>query len=103
MHEGCETVSVVLPVTDPRVARIVVFPVEDAAANPEGLIEPTRFEEDDQDTALVDCLMVPSLYWSTAVNCWKAPTGWEGLAGVTVIELRTGTTAVTVIGPIIAL
>jgi hypothetical protein len=61
VHEGCETVSVVLPVTDPRDAWIVVFPAEDALANPEELTAATALEEDDQDTALVEFFVPPSL------------------------------------------
>jgi hypothetical protein len=51
----------VLPITDPRDAWIVVFPAEDAAANPEGLTEATALDEDDQETAVVESFVLPSL------------------------------------------
>lgn len=60
-HEGWETVSAVLPVIDPKEAWMVVFPVENALANPEELTTATVFEEDDQDTAVVEFFVLPSL------------------------------------------
>jgi len=51
----------VLPVIDPKEAWMVVFPVENALANPEELTMATVFEEDDQDTAVVEFFVLPSL------------------------------------------
>jgi hypothetical protein len=58
IHAGWETVSVVLPVTEPRDARIVVLPGEEALASPEELTVATPVAEDDHDTALVESFVV---------------------------------------------
>ena len=41
-------------------------------------------------TVLVRFWVLPSLYVPVAVNCWRLPSGIEGLAGVTAMETNTG-------------
>ena len=60
-HCGVETLSVVLPFTEPSVAVMVVLPGVRAAANPELEMVPTAAAEDDQVTKLVASLVLPSL------------------------------------------
>ena len=61
MHGGLETVSAVLPLTDPRVALICVVPLASAVASPELLIVATEFADEDQLTVVVASLVLPSL------------------------------------------
>jgi len=82
----------------------VVEPVAKALANPVALIEATVPFEELQVTELVRSWDDPSLNLPLAVNCCVAPTGIEGLLGLTVIELRLITVRVImpVIGPDVA-
>jgi hypothetical protein len=82
----------------------VVEPAAKALANPVALIDATMPFEELQVTELVRSWDDPSLNLPLAVNCCVAPTGIEGLLGLTVIELRliTVRVMVLVIGPDVA-
>jgi len=63
------TVSVVLPLTPPELAWMVVEPVPAAVAKPAVLIVATVTEEELQVAVLVRFCVVPSLKVPVAVNC----------------------------------
>jgi hypothetical protein len=46
--------------------------------------------------------VLPSEYVPVAVNCWVVPTGTDALAGVTVIETKTGPDTVSEVEELIA-
>jgi hypothetical protein len=52
-----------------------------------------------QVTTAVRSCMLPSVYVPVAVNCWVAPSGTLGIAGVTVIETSEAEVAVTWVEP----
>ena len=90
-HVGFVVVRSVFPLTDCRLALIVVvFDGATTVARPELLIVAALVLEEDQVTTEVASLVLPSLNFITAVNCWFAPNGIEGFAGLTVIELNDG-------------
>ena len=62
------TVSVVLPLTDPEVAVIVVVPVPTAVASPDTPTADTVIADDDHVTDGSNCVL-PSSKLPTAVNC----------------------------------
>src|SRR5262245_13333501 len=96
MTSGCTcAVSVVVPLTAPRVAEIVVVPDATAVARPEPLIVATAELDDAHVTCDVTFCMLPSEYVPVAVNCWVAPTETVGEVGVTAIELNVGAVMVT--------
>ena len=54
-----------------------------------------------QWTVLVMFCMLPSVKVPVAVNCWVAPEGMVGIAGVTAMETRTAGVMVKVVEPVI--
>ena len=92
------TARVVFPET-PEAALMVAEPVATAVAKPLPLTVATDGLEEVQKTCLVISWLVPSEYMPDAVNCWVAPTGMLGLAGVTNIEDRVADVAVRVVLP----
>jgi hypothetical protein len=80
------TVSVVLPVTDPDVAKIVVEPRASAVASPLPSIDATVASDEDQVTVAVMSFVLLSEYVPVAVYCWTAPSSKSASDGVTAIE-----------------
>lgn len=79
-------VSVVLPVTEPDVAEIVVEPRASAVASPPASIDATVASDEDQVTVAVMSFVLLSEYVPVAVYCWTAPSSKSASAGVTAIE-----------------
>lgn len=88
------TVSVVLPATSPLAALIVVVPVATPVARPVELMVALVVFEELQVTLSVRFWVEPSVKVPVAVNCWVVPSEMEGLAGVTAIEARVGSSSV---------
>jgi hypothetical protein len=80
------TVSVVLPVTEPDVAEIVVEPRASAVASPPASIDATVASDEDQVTVAVMSFVLLSEYVPVAVYCWTAPSSKSASAGVTAME-----------------
>jgi hypothetical protein len=100
------TLRGVLPVTDPRVAEIVVLPMFRAVARPLAVIEATEPAEECQVATPVTVWLVPSENVAVARNCWVIPSGRATPDGVTTIELTeaevTTSDAVAESDPIVA-
>jgi len=101
------TVSRADPLTEPKVAVIVVDPTDALEARPVLLMGATDPLEVVQVAVLVRSEVVPSECVPVAVNCWVVPRGIEGLAGATAIETscaddRTVRLAVALIVPTVA-
>lgn len=79
-----------LPVIEPDVAVMVVFPVATPRASPAALTAATAGADEVQATELVMFDVLPSESVPVAVNCCDCPTGTDALAGVTAIDLSTG-------------
>jgi len=88
------TVSGVEPLTDPKVALMVVLPVATLVARPCALMLAAAEFDDVQITVVVMSCVLLSLKVPVAVNCLVVPTAMVELAGVTAIETRVA--AVTV-------
>src|SRR4029077_20846011 len=84
------TVSPVLPLTDPSVARMVVVPVAIPVATPVELIVVAAVFADAHVTWLVRFCVLESEYVPVAVYCWVAPAASAVLAGVTAIDVSVG-------------
>ena len=84
------TVRPVLPLTDPRVAEIVVVPVETAVARPPVVTVATAVVDDAKVTWFVTSSVLVSEYVAVAVNCCVPPVVTVALAGVTAIEFSVG-------------
>lgn len=91
---GEVTVSVVLPVTPPLAALIVLVPAATAVARPVELMVAWAVFEELQVTLPVRFCVEPSVKVPVAMNCWVVPSGMEGLAGVTAIEASVGSISV---------
>jgi len=93
------TVTVVLPEIVPEVAVMVVTPVVRAVARPLLLTVAIVVSEELQVTCVVISWVVPSAYVPVAVNCWVAPPGMFGLAGVTAREDSVEEVTVRIVFP----
>lgn len=93
-----ETVSPVEPLTDPKVALIVVLPVATLEARPCALMVAAAAVEDVHVTVVVMSCVLLSLKVPVAVNCLVVPTAILEFAGVTAME--TSDAAVTVSGAV---
>ena len=83
------TVSVVLPVTDPEVAEIVVVPPATPVARPDALTVATAGADDAQVTCSVRFCVLPSEYVPGGRELLRArPPRCVGPAGVTAIDVR---------------
>src|SRR4029079_8700553 len=93
--EKSVTVTLAVPFTPPLAAVTVKFdPTVVAVNRPAELIEPTPpTHQLNRGRGFI-----ATLFWSSpvALNCWVPPFWTEAVAGVTVIEVRTGGAAVTV-------
>jgi hypothetical protein len=92
---GAATVRVVVPEILPEVASIVVAPVATEVARPAVFIFATETVEELQVTE-VKVFVLPSEYLPVAVNCSVSPSGIDGVAGVTEIEVSAGAAPVPV-------
>jgi hypothetical protein len=93
-----ETVSVVDPETDPKVAVMVVVPGPTADARPEELIAATLVAEE-LHVAVERCRVLPSLKVPIAENCWFEPDANVGLGGVTSIETSVAGVTMRLVEP----
>ena len=90
IRAGALTVRTALPVIEPDVAVMVVFPVAMPKASPAALTEATAGADEVQATELVMFDVLPSESVPVAVNCCDWPAGTDALAGVTAIDFSTG-------------
>jgi len=82
------TVSDAVPLTDPDVAVIVAVPVPTAARSPvAGLTLATALDDELHVTEGSSCVL-PSSKLPTALNCSAVPAAIEGVAGLTVIDVK---------------
>lgn len=86
------TVTVVEPLMAPDVAVILAFPTCSPVTRPEFETVAAASLSDDQLTEPVMSFVLPSLYVPVAVICLVELTVTEGVTGVTVMELRVGST-----------
>jgi hypothetical protein len=89
-----ETVSPVEPLTDPKMALMVVLPAATLEARPCALIVAAAALDDVQVTVVVMSCVLLSLKVPVALNCLVVPTDMLEFAGLTAMETRVA--AVTV-------
>jgi hypothetical protein len=88
------TVSDAVPLTDPDVAVIVAVPVPTAATSPvAGSMLATELDDEVHVTEGSSC-MLPSSKLPTALNCSSVPAATDGVAGLTVIDVKCAATTV---------
>jgi hypothetical protein len=87
------TVNGAVPVTEPAVAAIIVWPEATLEAVPLEPMAATAEREVAQLTDAVRFCVLPSEKVPVAANDWTAPIGIERFCGVTWIETRLGFTA----------
>ena len=95
------TVRVVVSLTDPTVAVIVVCPAPTVVACPEPLMLATGDEDELHVTPLLKSCVDPSEYVAVAVNCWLMPMASVKSTGVMEIEEIVGAVTVKVVDPVI--
>jgi hypothetical protein len=83
-------VRVVEPLTERRVALIIVVPAVKVVASPVELTLATLGLDEFQFAAPVRSWVLLSLYVPIAVNCWESPTAIEGRTGVMAIDCSVG-------------
>ncbi len=89
---GALTVNRVVPVTPLNVAEIVVVPAASPVARPPALTVAAEVLDEAHATWLLKFCALPSEYVPVALNCCPAPANMVWLAGVTLIEIKVGTT-----------
>jgi hypothetical protein len=89
-------VRVAVPVTEPEVALMVVVPIPTAVVRPAASMVETPKDDEAQVTEASSCVL-PSSKVPTAVNCCVVPTAIEGVAGLTVINVKCAGTTVNVL------
>lgn len=94
------TVRLVVPVTEPRTALMVVLPVATLLTRPWLLILATPGLEEPHSTTAVTSSELLSLKVAVAVNCLVVPTGMLELAGVTVMEVTVAPVTVSAAAPL---
>ena len=99
---GAVTVRVVVPLTAPDAALIVLVPVATAVANPPPVIVATVVVCELHVAVLVRICVELSENVPVAANCSVAPFTSEGFAGVTVIDTSTAEVTVRTVVPLIA-
>lgn len=92
---GAATVSEVEPVTEPRVAEMVVGPAVTPVTTPLASIVATAVADETHVTSAVKSRLLPSVYLPVAVNCCVVFTGIDDAAGETLIELKLTAATVT--------
>jgi hypothetical protein len=94
------TVSVVVPVTVPEVAEMVVVPVARVVARPPAAMVAVAVLDDAQVTEAVRFCVELSVYVPVAVNGCVSPFATLGVAGVTAMETSAADTTVSVVLPV---
>src|SRR5579863_137333 len=97
------TVMVVLPLTEPEVALMEAEPVAKLVARPSEpallLMVATEASDELQFTVAVRFCVLPSVNVPVAVNCWLAPRGVSGSAGVTAMDTSVAGVTVKAVDP----
>ncbi len=91
------TVKVVVVVTAPTVARIVLLPTARLEARPLAVIVAAAVLLEVQEAEAVRSCVLLSEKVPVAVNCCVTPTGMEGLAGVMAMDTRVAEVTVMVV------
>ena len=99
---GGVIVSVVLPVTVPEFAEIVVLPTAAPVASPAAVTLATVEDEELHVTDAVRFWVDPSLYVPVAVYCSFVPDAVDWFAGVTVMDNSAAGFTVSVVKPVTA-
>src|SRR5581483_6990544 len=94
------TVSTVEPLTDPKVALIVLVPAATPVASPAVVIVATEVVPDAHVTWLVTFCVLLSVYVPVAVNCCVVPLAIDGFAGVTAIDCNAAAVTVSTVEPL---
>ena len=97
------TVRVVVSVTVPLVAVMVVVPAATAVSRPLPLTVATDGLDEVQVTCVDISRLVPSEYEPVAANCWVLPAGALGVSGVTDTEDKVAAVTVRVAVPVLPL
>src|SRR5271168_3893289 len=92
---GGTTVTPVIPVVLPEVAKIFALPTLTACARPELLMVTNAVAVELQVTDAVRLLEVPSLNWPCALYCWDVPFGRVAPAGLTVMAINVAEVTVS--------
>ncbi len=100
LRDTDDTVRVVEPLTDSKVAVIVVFPKLKPVARPLVLMVATAVADELQTADAVMSWVVPSVNVPLAVNCSSRPFGMTPSVGVTESETRTAFVTVRVVAPV---
>ncbi len=95
-----ETVSPVEPLTEPKVALMVVLPAATLEARPCALMVAAAALRDVQVTVVVMSCVLLSVKVPVAVNCLVVPTAMLEFAGVTAMETRVAALTVSVAVPL---
>jgi hypothetical protein len=90
------TLAVVLAVSAPEVAEMVIEPSVRAVTSPPEAIDTTRLFEEAQVTEAVISCTVPSENVPLAVNCWSVPRDKTASWGAIASESKVGRIAATV-------
>ena len=94
------TVRTVEPLTNPRLALMLLVPAASPVARPLEPIVAVAEVAEAQVTAAVRSRCEPSEYVPVAVNCWFAPIAITGLAGATAMLTRVAAVTVKVVLPL---
>lgn len=94
------TVRLVVPVTDPSTALMVVLPAATLLTNPALLMLAAAGLDEPHSTEAVTSCELPSLKLAVAVNCLVVLAGMLELAGVTVTELTVAPVTVSAAVPL---
>jgi len=90
METNCagETVTVVVPVAEPKLAEIVASPTSTPVTTPLAETIAMLVIEDNHVTVDVRTCVLPSVYVPVAVNCWTVPRASEEFAGAITMDCR---------------
>ena len=98
--DACVTVMAAVPLTDPTVAAIVLFPVLLPFTTPELMTLAVPGTDEIQAAEFVTSCLLPSEYVPVAVNCCCALRERTADAGVNTIETRAAGFTVRVVAPL---
>jgi hypothetical protein len=93
-------VTVVLPLTLPRLAEIVDVPAATVDARPPAAMVAAAGFVDAQTTSVVRSRVELSVYVPVAVNCCGRPAATLGSAGVTAMDVSSAGSTVSVVLPL---
>ena len=97
------TVSSVDPLTEFRLAPMVLVPAVFAVTRPPVAMVAVEVFEDDHVTEAVRFSVLLSVYVPVALNCWVAPLIMVGFPGVMAMDCRAGGVTVSNVDPAIEL